>query len=71
MIKYLKAVRIKLFADITAVPVMLRGEYYPSLDGLRAVAILLVIFAHFSVNGGLLHFNMAINRTIGVHVFLC
>jgi peptidoglycan/LPS O-acetylase OafA/YrhL len=60
----------KLFSDEFAIPDFLSQKYIPSLDGLRALSILVVIVAHVNtkfsnlivrhiVNGGLL----------GVHVF--
>lgn len=69
MTNHLKTIKTKLLADTIAVPVTLQSEYYKSLDGLRAIAILLVIFAHFGINNFLLRFNLKINGTIGVHIF--
>ena len=69
MLKYLKATKIKLFADITTVPEILQGKYYSSLDGLRAVAILMVTLGHFGIDNILLPYNLLIDSEIGVHIF--
>ncbi len=69
MLKYLKTTRIKLLAEITTVPEVLQDNYFPSLDGLRAIAILMVILAHFGTDTILFHYNLLIDSKIGVHIF--
>ncbi|SDS97177.1 Peptidoglycan/LPS O-acetylase OafA/YrhL, contains acyltransferase and SGNH-hydrolase domains [Mucilaginibacter mallensis] len=69
MLKYLKVTKTKLFSDITTVPEILQGKYYSSLDGLRAIAILMVMLAHFGADTILLHYNLLIDSEIGVHIF--
>jgi len=58
-----------LSTEIIAVPAYLQGSYFPSLDGLRGLAILMVILPHF----GALHFlkgtGIFIDSIIGVHIF--
>ena len=36
----------KLFADITSVPEILQPSYFPGLDGLRAISIIMVLLGH-------------------------
>jgi len=38
--------REKLFADITSVPEVLQQSYFPGLDGLRAISIIIVLLGH-------------------------
>jgi peptidoglycan/LPS O-acetylase OafA/YrhL len=65
----LKKLRHKLFADISVVPQSLHGNYFPSLDGLRGLAILMVICHHFGVNHYLHGTGMFIDSDAGVHIF--
>lgn len=69
MSKSIKEFRVKLFADITAVPEFLQGSYYRSLDGLRGLSILIVLLAHFGVNHFLRPYSLFIDSSIGVHIF--
>lgn len=49
-----------LNAEITAVPELLREKYLPSLDGLRAVSVALVVLTHT---------NIFITHKLGVEIF--
>ena len=62
----MKILKEKLFAPITSVPAVLNRSYYPSIDGLRAVAIITVILYHSSVGT---KWNNFTDGTIGVLIF--
>lgn len=68
-VKFSARLKHKLFAEIEAVPAILQGSYYPSLDGLRGVAILMVISAHFGLNHFLKPYRLLINSDTGVNIF--
>lgn len=59
----------KLFAPILIVPKVLRAAHYASLDGIRGIAILMVVLSHFGINVILRPFNLRIDSNIGVHIF--
>ncbi|RYE12396.1 MAG: acyltransferase, partial [Sphingobacteriaceae bacterium] len=61
--------RIRLLAEVTTVPEFLQGSYYSTLDGLRGVAILLVLSAHFGINHYLRPYRLFVDSSIGVHIF--
>ena len=65
----MKNLRQKLFADISAVPESLQGSYFRSLDGLRGLAILMVVCHHFGVNYYLHGSGVFIESDTGVHIF--
>jgi len=56
-----------LFAEIKTVPSILQGSYYPSLNGLRAIAIIMVIVSHFHLKGAF--YEIVFNGKIGVLLF--
>ena len=60
--------RDTLFAEIIKVPEVLQQKYLPSLDGLRAISILIVIFSHI-INVRLNYKNTIIDGGLGVQVF--
>jgi peptidoglycan/LPS O-acetylase OafA/YrhL len=64
-----KTIYNKLFAGITTVPVSLRANYYPGLDGLRGIAILIVVLAHVGLNRYLWQFKFYLVSNTGVHMF--
>ena len=66
---YLRGLKTRLFSEITTVPEIVKESYYPSLGGLRAIAILLVLLYHFGANRFLKPFNMRINGDFGVDIF--
>lgn len=65
----LKEIRNKLSADITAIPEILQGSYYRSVDGLRGVSILMVILGHFGFNYAFRATHIFVDSTTGVHIF--
>lgn len=65
----LKAIYHKLSADVTIVPVSLKDAYYPALDGLRGVAILIVLLAHVGFNRYVLPYHFYLNSNTGVQMF--
>ena len=67
--RYFRKLKGRLFAEITTVPVALQDSYYPFLDGLRGVAILMVILYHFGANHYLRPLNILINSDFGVDIF--
>ncbi len=59
----------RLFVPVTEIPEALQKNYFPSLDGSRALSILLVVafHSHLTVNG---YFNYKIfNGSLGVEIF--
>jgi peptidoglycan/LPS O-acetylase OafA/YrhL len=66
---HLNDIKGKIFAEITSIPDVLQGNRFRSLDGLRGVAILLVLLYHFGVNHFLRPFHLMIYGRIGVDIF--
>ena len=46
---HLRIFRKKIFAEITSVPEALQPSYFPGLDGLRAIAIIIVLLGHLLI----------------------
>ncbi len=67
--QYFNELKKKLFAEIIAVPEIVEGPYFASLDGLRAIGVLMVILYHFSANYFLRPFRLRINGDFGVDIF--
>lgn len=59
----------KLSAPITAVPEPLQSSYFPALDGLRGLSILIVLLGHFGINKLIYKYRLLIDGDIGVHIF--
>lgn len=56
------------FSEITSVPPYLRDRN-ASLNGLRAVAILLVLLSHFRINKTIAEYGFGVNGHLGVCIF--
>ncbi|TWI98852.1 peptidoglycan/LPS O-acetylase OafA/YrhL [Mucilaginibacter frigoritolerans] len=67
--KAIKVLKNNLSTDITTIPEIVKDNHFPSLDGLRAVAIMLVILYHFGANHFLRPFHILINGDTGVNLF--
>lgn len=65
----LKKIYQKLFAEIDQIPSTLSGGYYPAIDGLRGVAILMVILVHFGTNLYSFRYHISLDSRAGVHTF--
>jgi peptidoglycan/LPS O-acetylase OafA/YrhL len=59
----------KLFSDTIATPPALATPRYLALDGLRGVAILIVVTVHFGINHFLWRHNLQATSDIGVNIF--
>ena len=68
MLTYLKEFKHKLFTDITEIPVVFQQSYYPSLDGLRAVSIFIVLVFHILMSYKF-DFNFYSLADLGVQFF--
>ncbi|MFD2865966.1 acyltransferase family protein [Mucilaginibacter antarcticus] len=66
MNKSFNAFIVKLFSKIDTVPQALNRNYYPSIDGLRALAVLQVIALHVLIFKNV---NIPFDDTVGVHIF--
>lgn len=69
LLKYLKQLYTNLFTDITSVPAIFQGSYYPALTGLRGVSTLMVLLAHFGLNKYLYPHHIYIDARAAVHIF--
>lgn len=58
----------RFFEEITIVPTVLQSSYYPSLDGLRGIAIILVVMAHLQLPLGT-YYDILFNGKLGVLIF--
>lgn len=58
--------RSKLFSDINSIPEVLQSSYFPSLDGLRAVAIVSVILRHLALYTS---WGDWVDKTLGIQIF--
>lgn len=59
----------KLSAPVTAVPEPLQLNYFPALDGLRGLSILIVMLGHFGINRIIYKHRLLVDSNIGVHIF--
>jgi peptidoglycan/LPS O-acetylase OafA/YrhL len=58
-----------LSIDTNTIPEIVKDNHFPSLDGLRAVAIMMVMLYHFGANHFLRPFRILINGDTGVNLF--
>lgn len=58
-----------LFSDITEIPAALNQKMYPSLNGLRAVSIIMVILHHYILMYGTSYPNLLFIGPLGVDIF--
>jgi peptidoglycan/LPS O-acetylase OafA/YrhL len=73
--KKLNDFKTRCFSESITVPQILNTSYLPSLDGLRAISILLVVLTHFKNRYGDFFPSIAtqllLTKTLGVYVFFC
>nr|MCS3814155.1 peptidoglycan/LPS O-acetylase OafA/YrhL [Mucilaginibacter sp. X4EP1] len=63
--KELRALWNKLTSDITEIPEILKPSYFPGLDGLRAISIIIVVISHLFKVGWSKYFD----GEMGVEIF--
>lgn len=56
------------FSEITSIPEVLQKSYYPSLDGFRAIAIIMVVFKHIRLTDNY-YYEVFFNGELGVLIF--
>jgi peptidoglycan/LPS O-acetylase OafA/YrhL len=68
MMKVNEGTSTNLFSEITAIPPVLQNSYYPSLDGIRGVAIIMVVLAHLNLTSNAVY-HILFNGELGVLIF--
>jgi len=69
MLKFLAEIKNKLTASLPDTPYVLQASYYPALDGVRGVAILVVLLVHIGINHYLRPLHLFLDSGFGVHLF--
>jgi peptidoglycan/LPS O-acetylase OafA/YrhL len=57
-----------IFNEVESVPPILQGSYFPSLNGIRGIAIILVVMAHLNLNF-CTYYHAIFNGPVGVLLF--
>lgn len=65
----LSQIKIKVFSKVATIPHILNPTYYRPLDGLRGVAILVVILVHIGINHYTKQVRFFIDSRFGVNLF--
>ena len=66
--QYFNSFRDKLFAEITTIPELLQNARFPSLNGIRGIAIIIVVMAHLRLSDNDLY-HIIFNGELGVDFF--
>jgi peptidoglycan/LPS O-acetylase OafA/YrhL len=70
IVHYLKKLHQQLFAEITFIPDVVQTKYLPSLNGFRAISILLVLLDHFTFNySHKFEYKILLIGNLGVNIF--
>lgn len=70
IVQYFKKTHQQLIAEITAIPEVLQTSYLPSLNGFRAISILLVLVDHFTFNyANKFDYKILLIGNLGVNIF--
>lgn len=68
--QYCRKQQQQLFSDITEIPPFLQSNYFPSLNGFRAISILLVLVDHFTFNyAHKFDYKILLIGNLGVNIF--
>lgn len=67
--RILKSIKSVFCSEITSIPSFLSGDKHTSLNGLRAVAIMLVLLSHFRINRIISEYGIKVNGQLGVCIF--
>jgi peptidoglycan/LPS O-acetylase OafA/YrhL len=57
-----------LFTEIATVPPVLQQAYFPSLNGIRGIAILIVVLSHLRLSNNF-YYGLIFNGPVGVLIF--
>lgn len=66
--RVINSIKSLLFTEITSIPPYLKNRN-ASLNGLRAIAILLVLLSHFKINKTIAEYGFRVNGHLGVYIF--